>query len=793
VFVTQDTELAYSFSPSDVKGRDRISGSEQPAESSPRREVRLDASHFRAIFESSLEAVLLTTADGTVIAASTEAAKLFQRVPDEMRGLTRAQLVFSGDARLSSAISAQERSGQFSGSLTMVRKDGSRFEAELSSTTFRDESGERLAYVFLRDITERRRAEKTMLASEHRYRSLIETTGSVIVGIAGDGMIFEWNREAERVFGYTRREVLGKDFLELFVPTSAHAAVRDELEKVVGGQSRRQLEIRSMSRSGEERVLLWNVTRLLDVAQLPVGVIASGQDITERIRIQEQSRHQSEILQKILDHIPLIIGFFDATARLTWVNQQATSALGWRMSDLTGRELRSDLFASAEEYLHAVEHLRAGTGMWRDLLMRRRDGQTLTTAWASVVLSDGTRIAIGQDVTDRRRAEQERQELEQQMQHAQKLESLGVLAGGIAHDFNNLLVGILGNASLALMDIEEATPLFEVVKDIETTALRAADLTKQMLAYSGRGRFVVRSVDLSALAGEMAHLLQTVISKKAKLRFEFAENLPTVEVDATQIRQIVMNLITNASDALTGRDGEIILRTGVQQCDRESLRSPLFEEALEPGLYAYVEVEDTGEGMTPETMSRIFEPFFSTKFTGRGLGLAATLGIVRGHKGTIKMRSTPGVGTTFRVLLPCRGAAVQPAPVEDPGTSFVTGTGTVLVVDDDPTVRAVARNMLERRGFSVLLASDGREGLEVYEREQRRIALALVDLTMPHMGGEELIREMRKRNPAVRAVLMSGYSENELARTEGMAEEVFVQKPFRLDEVDRCLRKVLRS
>jgi signal transduction histidine kinase/CheY-like chemotaxis protein len=404
-------------------------------------------------------------------------------------------------------------------------------------------------------------------------------------------------------------------------------------------------------------------------------------------------------------------------------------------------------------------------------------------------------IASGQDITELKRLEGERRALEAKVQQAQKLESLGVLAGGIAHDFNNLLVGILGNASLALSDLPADSPVRELVSDIETTALRAADLTKQMLAYSGKGRFLVQSVDLNALVREMAHLLQTVISKRAVLRVDFAPDLETIEGDTTQLRQIVMNLITNASDAIGGENGVITLRTGIHQATREYLRSSYVDDALPAGRYAFIEVDDDGCGMDEDTLARIFDPFFSTKFTGRGLGLAATLGIVRGHRGTIKVRSTPGAGTTFTILLPCspvRSSTGDGSPSS--GGERLRGNGDVLVVDDDETVRAVARHMLERSGFTVFTARDGSEGVAMFAERPDRIALVLLDLTMPTLGGEDAFRAMRQLRPDVRAVLMSGYNSHELAaRFESHGLAGFIQKPFRIDELEACLISALTA
>lgn len=756
--------------------------------------IQFDDAHFEAIFNHGLSGVILFDGAGVVLRANVEACRLHQQSEDELRGARWSQLVAMDDPRVRSAQAQCLDVGHFVGAMTMTRGDGSRFEAEASVTRFRTSGNEMRSYVFFRDISERQRAERELLASEHRYRSLIETTGNVIVGVAPDGTIFEWNQEAAHVFGHVRHDVLGRDIFDLLVPAERRAVVRTDLDRALAGETVRHAEHVLLSRQQGERVVLWNLTRLLDHSAHAVGVIASGHDITERSRAEEASRQQREVLQKILDHIPLMVAFVGSRGEVSWANRHFADTLGWPIDDLAGHDLLDALFPADGTRLAARNHMLESSQSWRDFPTQTRDGREIITAWASVILSDGTHIGIGRDVTDIRRAEDERKRLESQMQHAQKLESLGVLAGGIAHDFNNLLVGMLGNASLALMDIDAGTPLHDVVRDIETTALRAADLTKQMLAYSGRGRFIVRPVDLSALVEEMANLLHTVISKRARLVLELSRDLTHIEADATQLRQIVMNLITNASDALCGETGDIIVRTGVRSCDRSYLRSEFSEEALPAGLYAWVEVQDTGQGMAPGTISRIFEPFFSTKFTGRGLGLAATLGIVRGHHGTIKVSSAPGVGTIFRVLFPISKAVAVATVTPDEGSEVIVGAGLVLVVDDDATVRSVAKHMLERRGFTVLLACDGAEGLKVFEREHERLALAFVDLTMPRMGGEETIRAFERIAPDFATVLMSGFSEQELARrvTDGQRCG-FIQKPFRLEELDRALRHALQG
>jgi PAS domain S-box-containing protein len=393
------------------------------------------------------------------------------------------------------------------------------------------------------------------------------------------------------------------------------------------------------------------------------------------------------------------------------------------------------------------------------------------------------------DVTERRQAGEERQKLEEQMLHAQKLESLGVLAGGIAHDFNNILTSIIGNADLALMRINKESPAVDNLHRIEQAALRAADLAKQMLAYSGKGKFVVENIDLNCLLEEMLNMLEVSISKKAVLRLNTHQHLPLVEADATQLRQIIMNLVINSSEAIGDRSGVIAITTGCMDCDRSYLKDVWLDENLQGGLYVYLEVADTGCGMDKETISRLFDPFFTTKFTGRGLGMAAVLGIVRGHKGAIKVYSEEKKGTSFKILLP---ASVRPAEIFNgqEHKDAWQGSGTVLLVDDEETIRGIGVEMLNELGFTTITACDGREAVEAF-RLNPDIAFVLLDLTMPHMDGEQCFRELRLINPAVKVIISSGYNEHEVTQKfvgKGLAG--FIQKPYRLSTLQEVIKGI---
>ena len=415
-------------------------------------------------------------------------------------------------------------------------------------------------------------------------------------------------------------------------------------------------------------------------------------------------------------------------------------------------------------------------------------------------LSEANRL--GQELVEREQSARRAAEFsDAQSRHVQKLESIGVLAGGIAHDFNNLLHVVLGNADIALSSLATKSPAREPIEEVVRATLRAADLTRQLLAYSGKGAFIVRNLDLSTEVREMATLLRTGISKQATLAWELSPTLPAVSADPTQIRQIVMNLITNASDALGDTGGTITLRTGVTRL--EDLEDQHFGVRLEGegpmdagDPLVYLEIGDTGSGMTPDTLSRIFDPFFSTKFTGRGLGLAAVMGIVRSHHGLIRVRTAPGEGTAFRVLFPAVSGAARKIGKPTADRSDWQGNGTILVVEDEQGVREVAERILQEIGFQTIGAEDGRRALEIMEEIGDSVTAVLLDLSMPRMGGAETFRRLRAIRPELPILMMSGYTEQVVAPQfsgSGPGVTGFLQKPFLAEDLIAVLRRFAES
>jgi len=399
------------------------------------------------------------------------------------------------------------------------------------------------------------------------------------------------------------------------------------------------------------------------------------------------------------------------------------------------------------------------------------------------------------DITELKRVEEERRNFDARLQHAQKLESLGVMAGGIAHYFNNLLMAILGNVDLALQEMPEDSSLRESIVEIEKASLRASVLCRQMLAYAGKGEFVVGPISLNKVVEDLVYLLRTSLGKKAVLNMHLERDLPAIDADASQLQQVVMNLITNASESLGDGSGKITITTSVEECDQARLSRTYLDDELPDGWYVILKVADTGCGMDLDTQEKLFEPFYSSKFTGRGLGLSAVLGIIRGHGGAIAVNSRLGDGTTLEVFLP----ALETLP---PAAEVVSveqaegwrGSGTILLVDGEASVRKVGERMLRSLGFIVLSAEDGFEAVEMFKRHMDEIVCVVLGLTMPRMDGYETILRLKSIRGDVDILLATGFSEGEVSsRVEAGSVAGYLQKPYQLSTLRSKLQGVLGS
>ncbi len=633
---------------------------------------------------------------------------------------------------------------------------------------------------------------RALAASEAQYRRMVEDASDIIFQCDLSGYFTYANRMAAKATGYSVQEIVGQHFLFLISPEAQAETSQLVVQQVAERTDLMYIEFPARRRDGSTLWIGQNVSLQYADGE-PCGVQAVAQDITERKMAELALRSSEERYRHLLEATGVIPWEADAeTWKFNYIGPQVESILGHSQAAWHDKDFWISIL-HPEDRDEAIMFCRTQTELnldhELDYRMLAADGSVRWIRDIVTIVQENGRPSLLRgifvDITQMKEAEEERRELQQQMQHSQKLESLGVLAGGIAHDFNNFLTGIMGNADLALEHPQDAK---ENLQTIVTTARLAGELCQQLLAYSGRGKTVVKPQDISALVTEMGDLLEVPLSKKAQIVYALTSDLPPIEGDSAQLRQVIMNLVTNATESIEHPPGMITITTGVTTVT-ESQQDPATGGGVSPGRYVYVDVADNGSGMDRQTRARMFDPFYTTKFSGRGLGLAAVLGIMRGHGGGIRVESTPGSGTTMRLYFP---VSDHPMPHEVGPTVTAErwrGQGTVLVVDDEAVIRDFVSTVLAEAGFDVVTADDGVQAIRRFREYAHDLAAVVLDLTMPNMNGAEAHREMRFIREGVPVVVISGFSETDV--TDSFADtslDGFLQKPFRGEELISALR-----
>jgi PAS domain S-box-containing protein len=655
--------------------------------------------------------------------------------------------------------------------------DGKVNWAETSVVPERNHSGDVTGYIAtVVDVTEHRLWEIQLERANKQVTDVLESITEMFIALD-----FEWrftyvNQPTLERARRPLEQILGKNIWQLY-PVLVGTSLYSQFKRVMA--ERAPVHFEFLAPGG-----LW-----FDVHAYPSnsGLSAYILDVTERKKSDEELSRLAAIVDASND---AIMSITPEGSVLTW-NAGAERVYGYSAREMIGRNI-SILRPpdSTQETEQKLESLKRGESVHNFEAMRiRKDAKPI---WISLTASPirnqrGEVVAIStiaRDIT-------EIKALEEQLRQAAKLESLGVMAGGIAHDFNNLLVGILGNASLAREVLPASSDARQMLDGVIGASERAAALTKQLLAYSGKGKFVIQPLDLSDLVRDLTKLVQASISKSVAIRQELAPDLPAIVADVAQLQQVVMNLIINAAEAIGENSGLVTVTTAEQQIAQgEAAAATIGADPITPGRYVYFEVKDNGAGMDKATMARIFDPFFTTKFTGRGLGLSAVLGIVRGHQGYIQVESRSGQGSTFKVLFPASAERCVMRPEAGKGND-VTGSGVILLVDDEDLVRRVAAAMLVHLGYTVLEASNGQEAIELFQRNRGRIRLVILDLSMPVMSGEECLKRLNGIQPGVPVILSSGYGETEAARR---CQAIgYLQKPYTPQHLAELVKDALCS
>lgn len=556
----------------------------------------------------------------------------------------------------------------------------------------------------------------------------------------------------------------------------------------VSGVLGEEIAIESLKNGATDYVLKRNLERL-------------GPAITRALQEQEDRRKRRTAEDALKETEGRFEAMADAAPVMIWVTGANNECQFFNRSWLafTGRSLDQEL-AGWTESIHAEDGQR-----WRELFerhsntrrpfttelrLRRHDGEFRWLAISGSPRFSASGEFLGTigsclDLTDLKQTEEK-------LRHVAKLESLGILAGGIAHDFNNLLTGIIGHAELLTDQLSGRDSELSLVQHISQAANAAAQLTRQMLAYSGRGHFVIEQVNLSTLVQQNRALIDAAISKNISLDFQLEQSLPLINVDPGQIQQVVMNLIINASEATESSKGTVLVKTYTRSVRSRDVENNLTGDSVHPGSYVVLEVADSGEGMDSATQSRIFDPFFTTKFAGRGLGLAAVLGIVRGHKGAIQLHSERGKGSTFTVLFPQARAQSAAGAAAAEGNDGAM-EASILVIDDSPLVLSAVRLRLSRHGFHVITADNGLTALQKLRQTHHTIDLVLLDMTMPVLSGQETLAQIHSLYPDLPVVGMSGFSETEAIPQFGESLNGFIQKPFIGNQLVTIIRSVLAA
>jgi PAS domain S-box-containing protein len=640
-----------------------------------------------------------------------------------------------------------------------------------------------------REITARKLAEHALRESERTFRELLEGVTLVAIVIDRHGIITFCNDYTVAITGWSRDEMAGQPAEKFLERDFLRQLTGDAAAPGSGKSPQPYLEGGILTKQGGRRWIQWSTTALRDTAGGSAGVASLGADITElwTLRAEAAQRESDQRFQHLADTAPLMVWVTGADKRCTFVNKGFLAFMGLTSEQVLDYGWMESVHPDDREY--CVNTYDADFDARRPVQiehrMRRADGEY---RW---VLSTGVPrfgpdgefsgyIGNTTDITNLKRSQEEDVA-------RQKLESVGQLANGIAHDFNNLLGGVLAQADLAITELAKGSRPEEQLNNIRAVATRGAGIVRQLMIYAGQESTVSEPVDVSHLIDDLRELLHVVVSKHARVTTRLAAGLAAVRANPAQLRQLVMNLVTNASEAIGHKDGVISIRT-TQISGGPDL------PAGTSGAWVQLEVADTGCGMTLEERARMFDPFFTTKSAGRGLGLAVVQGIVRSLGGVIQLDTEPGRGTTFRVLLPAAAEAAQlPKPASSsPVAEHLTDTGMVLVVEDEPTLRMAATRMLRMSGFGVLEAEDGTSALSLVRERQNQIALMLLDITLPGAPSREVFAEARRIRPDVRVIVTSAYGPNVADEAfPGLEVDAFIRKPYQLRTMVSLVREVL--
>jgi len=748
---------------------------------------------YRNIFENALEGIFRTTPDGRLISANTAFARLIgyastEEMINEVTDIGR-QIYVKPEDRQALKRNLEEDSGPLEGvEIECRRKDGAHIWVSLNAWAVRDTKGKIICYEgTCGDITARKLAQDRLRESEQRYRLLAENS---LVGVYmhSEGNFVYANRRLAEMLGYTTEDLMQKKFWEIVHPEHREDIKAKGLGTYKGAEVPSQYECKVICRNGETKWVEVSAVRVTHQGQ--AAVLGAFIDITEKKNAMDALTKSEALMKAILNGITTNIAFVNKDMEIMWVNKAAADSISQLPSQMIGRkchELWADPDKPCEECPTAMAFRTRNS---HHLEMVTPDGRVWDERGEPVFDAQGQLIGvveIAQDITERKKADEERESLRAQLFQAQKMEAVGTLAGGIAHDFNNLLTVVLGFAEVLLLQKDRDHPDHADLQKICHAARNGADLVQRLLTLGRKAEPRPVPMNLNRLVLRVEKLLRRTIPKMIYFQSVLSDEAPEINADPSQMEQVLINLAVNARDAMPN-GGSLTVKTDKVLLD--DVYCDLHVEAR-PGEYALLTVTDTGCGMDKETLGHMFEPFFTTKEMGRGtgLGLAMVYGIVNRHNGHITCHSEIGHGTTFKIYLPAIPTE-QATDDETSGRVLALGRETVLLVDDEQFVRDLGARILTRFGYTVLQAANGKEAIEVFKRERDRISLVILDLIMPEMGGKECLAAILKMNPRMKVIVASGYSTS-ACESAAMGAQGFIDKPFRVKDLLQEVRRVL--
>jgi len=749
------------------------------------------SSWFPTLIQSLWLALFTHDRSGAVVDANPAFCDLVGYSREEIAGLSLGRLLFR--PQLSEYLQFVEKRHQDPSSpgfleISLRRKDGNEVWIEADCPVVPENGTAQLTLVAARDITSRKADDQRLREYTGKYQALFENSEDIIAVMDRDAGLIDINPKFEEELGVPRAELSGKNLTSPEIVTTESAdRIRLNLKELIDGKSQVVFGINARHKSGRRVPYEVNVMPLRGEAGV-TAVLASLRDISQRRDMEEALRNSEETSRVLLNAAQNAAFLIDVQGRILSVNPEAAQMMGMPIEELVGKLIAPCLPPDTAEFRRQknLEVIRTGQPIYFE---DEAGGKTFSSSVHPICDDRGHVIKLAiysKDMTAEKRSEEERKKLTAQLQQAQKMEAIGTLAGGIAHDFNNLLMAIQGNVSLILFDMEAAHPHHRILANIERLIRSGADLTSKLLGYARRGKYESRPLALNDLVRETSDTFGRM-RKDITIYRDLAENLKSIIADKGQLEQVLLNLFVNAADAMPA-GGKLILRT--RNLTHQEIPSKGY--TIKHGAYVLLTVTDTGVGMERGVMARIFDPFFTTKKIGRGtgLGLASAYGIIKSHNGYIEVESEKEKGSTFYVYLPAtdQRTSVDSAPSMKPAA----GTGTILLVDDEQMVLEVTAQMIQRLGYTVIRARNGREAIERFRENPGAVSLVILDMIMPEMGGGEVFDQLKRIDPRVKVLLASGYS------MQGQAREImnrgcigFIQKPFTLQDLSIRLLGIL--